>query len=266
MAWIEGPDGKTRLFPIFGDPIVYVRSPEFLTRGFRARGHNAMCVAMEVSEAGLDTFMKGISAVANVDGLLVTMPHKSTAFAYCSTASETSRRLKVVSVIRRNKDGSWHGDMLDGDAFVKAQVDNGARPAGAKVLLLGAGGAGSAIAISLLRAGVRELVIHDADTARVQRLLAISGDLAQERAHAGLADPTGCDMVCNATPMGMSPDDPPPLDLKLLKASMFVGDIIAGHGETVLVKAAREAGCKTATGDHMVEAVQTVMLDFMLNV
>jgi shikimate 5-dehydrogenase len=59
-----------------------------------------------------------------------------------------------VSVIRRSPDGTWHGDMLDGLAFVKAQKDHGAQPEGARVLLVGAGGAGSAIAIALLEAGV----------------------------------------------------------------------------------------------------------------
>ncbi len=59
-----------------------------------------------------------------------------------------------MSVIRRNPDGTWHGDMLDGLAFVKAQIDHGAQPKGARVLLVGAGGAGSAIAIALLEAGV----------------------------------------------------------------------------------------------------------------
>ena len=61
--------------------------------------------------------------------------------------------LGVVSVIRRNLDGTWHGDMLDGLAFVKAQKDHGAEPKGVRVLLVGAGGAGSAIAIACLRLG-----------------------------------------------------------------------------------------------------------------
>jgi len=84
------------------------------------------------------------------DGILVTMPHKFAAFAHCATTSERAKMLRVVSVIRRNPDATWHGDMLDGVAFVKAQTDHGAQPEGARALLVGAGGAGSAIAISLL--------------------------------------------------------------------------------------------------------------------
>jgi shikimate dehydrogenase len=166
--------------------------------------------------------------------------------------------------MRRNADGSWHGDMLDGLAFVKAQKDHGARLDGAKALLLGAGGAGSAIAMALLEAGVRELTVHDIERSRADRLVALLGERFSDRIRAGPADPIGCDLVCNATPLGMAAGDPLPLDPRLLRGSMFVGDVIAGHGTTPLLSAAAMAGCKTANGDQMVEAVQEAMLDFML--
>ncbi|MEJ8851162.1 shikimate dehydrogenase [Variovorax rhizosphaerae] len=257
--------GESRLFPIFGDPIRYVQSPKRLTTGFAARGHNGICFPMQVADADLEVAMRAFTHTPNVDGLLVTMPHKFTAFAYCATASETARMLGVVSVIRRNADGTWHGDMLDGLAFVKAQKDAGAKPDGARVLLLGAGGAGSAIAIALLDAGVRELIIHDTSEARTNKLLELVSELGRGRVSAGPADPTGCDMVCNATPMGMADGDPLPVAAHLLAGTMFVGDVIAGHGVTPFLAAAQAVGCKTADGDQMVEAVQDIMLDFMLH-
>jgi len=256
--------GATRLFPIIGDPIKYVESPQRLTRTFAERGYNGVCVPMQVPEADLDTVMAALTASRNVDGILVTMPHKFAAFTHCSTSSDRAKMLQVVSVIRRNPDGTWHGDMLDGLAFVKAQKDHGARPEGARVLLVGAGGAGSAIAIEFLEVGVRELVIYDADEARVDRLLDLLSDLGQGRVNAGLPDPTGCDLVCNASPMGMEDDDPLPVNVALLSSSMFVGDVIAGHGVTPFLEAAQTAGCVTANGDHMVEAAQDLMVDFML--
>jgi shikimate dehydrogenase len=260
---LERLSGETRLFPIIGDPIIYVKSPERLTSGFAARGHNGICVPMQVSEGAVENVMHGLIHIPNIDGVLVTMPHKFTAYTYCATSSERSRLLKVVSVMRRNADGSWHGDMLDGLAFVKAQKDQGAKPEGARVLLLGAGGAGSAIA--LLEAGVRELIIHDRHETRLAELMDLVADVSRGRVSAGPADPTGCDMVCNATPMGMAEGDPLPVAANLLTPSMFVGDVIAGHGETPLLSAARAVGCKTANGDHMVESVQEMMLDFLLN-
>jgi shikimate dehydrogenase len=81
---------------------------------------------------------------------------------------------------------------------------------------------------------------------------------------AGPPDPAGCDLVFNATPMGMEDGDPLPVDAALLTSSMFAGDVIAGHGVTPFIEAAQAAGCKTANGGHMVEAVQDLMADFML--
>src|SRR6185503_11925017 len=208
---LEKLNGETRLFPIIGDPIIYVKSPERLTSGFAARGYNGICVPMQVPEGDLESVMHGLIHIPNIDGILVTMPHKFTAYTYCATSSERSRLLNVVSVMRRNADGSWHGDMLDGLAFVKAQQDRGAQPHGARVLLLGAGGVGSAIAITLLESGVRELIIHDTNATRVVELMALVADMGHGRVRTGPPDPTGCDMVCNATPMGMAEGDPLPI-------------------------------------------------------
>ena len=259
------PTGATRLYPIIGDPIKHAESPTRLTRTLHDRGHDGTCIPMQVPGDDLDPVMTGLTATPNVDGILVTMPHKFTAFEYCATNSTTATLLKVVSIIRRNTDGSWHGDMLDGRAFVKAQIDHGAQPDGARALLLGAGGAGSAIAIALLEAGVRDLIIHDPDTARVITLIDLVAELGQGRVVAGPADPTDCDLVCNATPLGMEDGDPLPVDPTLLTWSMFVGDVIAGHGLTPLLQAAQLAGCNTANGGHMVEAAQDVMADFLLH-
>jgi shikimate dehydrogenase len=256
--------GATRLFPIIGDPVKYAVSPVRLSRTFGEREHNGMCIPMHVTEEGLDVVMAGLSATFNVDGILVTMPHKFAAFAHCTTSSERARVLGVVSVIRRNPDRTWHGDMLDGVAFVKAQKDHGAQVEGARALLVGAGGAGRAIAIALLEAGIRELIVNDAVASRVATLLDLIPDLGDDRVNAGPPDPTGFDLVFNATPMGMEGGDPLPLDASLLTSSMFVGDVIAGHGVTPLVTAARNAGCNTAEGDDMVEAVQNLMAEFML--
>jgi shikimate dehydrogenase len=124
--------GATRLFPIIGDPIRCVESPLRLTRTFGERDYNGICVPMQVPADDLDIVMAGLTAGRNVDGILVTMPHKFTAFAHCATSSERAKMLGVVSVIRRNPDETWHGDMLDGLAFVKAQKDQGAQPKGAR--------------------------------------------------------------------------------------------------------------------------------------
>jgi shikimate dehydrogenase len=261
---LERLSGETLLYPIIGDPIIFAKSPQRLTAEFEARDHNGICVPMQVPDGELDSYISGLGSVGNVRGLLITMPHKNTMFAYCATSSETSKLLRVVSVARRNADGSWHGDMLDGVAFVAAQRKRGARPEGARVLQVGAGGAGSAIAIALLDAGVRELVLHDTSQSRLNDLVRLASGLGRGRVIAGPPDPTGCDMVINATPMGMSPHDPLPVSAHLLTSSMFVGDVVAGHGVTPILQAARAAGCNTADGIQMVEAGMEIMPDFLL--
>jgi shikimate dehydrogenase len=262
---LEMLDGATRLFPIIGNPIKFVKSPQRLTRGFEAHGYNSICVPLQVAKDDLDTVMQALSRIKNVEGLLVTMPHKFSAFTYCATSSDTARMLGGVSVMRRNADGTWHGDMLDGFAFVKAQIDRGARIKDGCALLIGAGASGSAIAIALLIAGVRELIIHDVDVCRSTHLCRLVSDLGQGRVRVGRADPTGCTLVFNATPMGLSDNDRLPVSGELLDSSMFVGDVVAGYGVTPLLGVAQSLGCKTANGAHMVEAVQDMMMNFFVD-
>jgi len=124
-------------------------------------------------------------------------------------------------------------------------------------------GRGSAIGIALLDAGVHQPVIHDADESRLATLMDLLSGRGEGRVSAGPPAPTGCDLVCNATPMGLDEGDPHPVDAALT-SSMFVGDVIAGHGVTLFLQAAEFAGCKSANGGHMVEAAQDVLAGFML--
>ena len=257
-------NGETLLYPIIGDPIMFVKSPQRLTAEFQTRNHNGICLPMLVPDGTLENVLRGLEPISNLRGLLITMPHKNTMFTHCATTSQTAKLLRVVNVARRNPDGSWHGDMLDGIAFLAAQRKNGAKPEGARVLQVGAGGAGSAIAVALLNAGVRELVLHDANQSRLDDLVRLLSNLGRGRVLAGPPDPTGCEMVVNATPMGMSPQDPLPVAAHLLASSMFVGDVVAGHGVTPFLQAAQAAGCKTADGSQMVEAGMEIIPDFLL--
>ena len=81
---------------------------------------------------------------------------------------------------------------------------------------------------------------------------------------AGPPDPNGCDIVVNATPLGMFPNDPLPVEAHLLDATMFVGDVVAGHAITPLLQAAHAAGCAMSDGVGMVEVGIQIMADFLL--
>lgn len=256
-------NGRTKLYPLLGDPIVYARSPEWLSEHFAKRGMNYVSLPMEVPDGALKTVMDGLKQIKNVDGICLTMPHKVTGLALCDTLTETSRLVGVVSAIRRNKDGSWHGHTTDGDAFVKAQMDHGAVVKDARVLVMGAGGAGSAIVIAMLEHGAREVGVYDIDENRSCRLVNLLSPKVGSRIRLATNDPSGFDLVCNATSVGMDNSDPLPLDPSKLSPFMFVGDVVAGHGETKIIKAAKAVGCKTANGDDMVVAVLDVMCDLM---
>ena len=257
--------GSTRLFPIIGDPVAYAESPDRFSRTLAERDYEGLCVPMHVPADHLGAVIAGLSATNNVRGILVTMPHKLSALDYCASVSDRAHTLRAVSVMRRNSDQSWHGDMLDGLAFLRAQTKNGAQIHGQRALLIGAGAVGRAIALALLEAGIGSLLVYDQDKSRVSELIELTPTLSEHLIAAGSQDPSNCELVFNATPMGMNQDDQLPVDASLLTPSMFVGDVIAGHGVTSLIRTASDIGCHTANGHEMVEAVQSLMAAFMLN-
>jgi shikimate dehydrogenase len=255
--------GETLVVPIIGDPIAQVKSPDGITRLFAARGGNAVVVPLQAAPADLDALVTGLTPSSSIGGLIATVPHKFGLAAHCATLTDRARFLGSVNVARRNPDGTWHGDQVDGEAFVAAVRTAGGVPEGARALQVGAGGAGSAIALALLEAGVADLALHDADTARRDALLGRLRDRFGGRVSAGSTDPSGFDLVANATPMGMREGDPYPVDVAGLKADTFVGDVVTKPAVPPLIEAARAAGCRTSTGSDMFATVAVLIADFL---
>jgi shikimate dehydrogenase len=154
--------------------------------------------------------------------------------------------------------------MFDGLGYVKALALKGCSLQGQKALLVGAGGAGSAIAYSLATGGVRELAIHDEDTARRDALVQRLASLGQCSVVAGSSDPTGFDIVINATPIGMQAGDPHPIDVSRFTADMWVGCVITAPAVTPMIAAARALGCNTLTGGEMFAQVKDLMVEFLM--
>ena len=257
-------NGASRLHFIVGDPIAQVKSPAGVTRAFQDRGHNALCVPAHVAPADLASWLAGLSLARNVDGIIVTVPHKFACFALCASSSERAAFLGGVNTLRRNPDGSWHGDMFDGLGYVEALRDKGCEPAGQSALLVGAGGAGSAIAHALVLAGVADLAIHDPDTVRRDSLVQRLAGLGRGRVRAGSADPAGFDIAINASPVGMQSSDPLPMDTSSLTPAQFVGCVITAPAVPPLITVARARGCNTMTGADMFARVRDLMVDFLL--
>lgn len=255
-------NGSTRVYYVVGDPIAQVKSPEGMTSAFQANGLNAVCVPAHVAPADLAAWMQGVRACQNVDGIMVTVPHKIAFAQLCDSVSETARFLNTVNVVKRTADG-WHGDMFDGRAQVEALLKNGAVLSGKKAILAGAGGAGTAIAYALVEAGVAELAISETDTARRDTLVERLNGLGKAKVYAGSSDPSGFDVVVNATPMGMKAGDPLPFDGDKLTAQMFVGDVVT-YPDTAWLQKAQAQGCKTSSGLDMFAAVRDLMANFLM--
>jgi len=256
--------GATRIYYVVGDPIAQVKSPAGVTGLLRERGVEGICVPAHVAPADLAAWVAATTSMRNCDGIIVTVPHKFSALALCASATPRAVSIGAVNVMRRDASGGWFGDMCDGDGYVAGLRKAGCEPKGRRALLVGAGGAGSAIAHALVDAGVASLALHEADVRRredLARKLRAYGALQPE---VGSADPSGFDLVINATPMGMKPTDPLPILVdRLSAATTFVGDVVTVPEVPPLIEAARAKGCGTMTGKGMFEAVRDRMVDFL---
>lgn len=259
-------DGATRLHFILGDPIAQVKSPGGMSAEFAARGLNAVMLPLHVAPADFAGVVAAMTQARNVDGLIATIPHKFAAYGACASTSERSRILGVVNVMRRNDDGTWHGDMIDGLGLASAILAGGGTIAGKRCLMVGAGGAGSAIALALLDEAAGLLAIHDSDAARRDALIGRLAPVHPGRVVVGSADPSGFDVIVNATPAGMRPGDALPLDVAKLTPAMFAACVITAPEVPAWLAEARAAGCRTATGTEMFDCILVRMADYLLRV
>ncbi|MEJ0071764.1 MAG: hypothetical protein WDO24_26985 [Pseudomonadota bacterium] len=204
--------GRSRLYAIIGDPIEQVKSPEILNPMMRAAGKAGILVPMQIAPAKLAEAIRGIKAIGNIDGIVITVPHKMRMLELVDAVLPTGRRVGAINAVRREPDGRWVGDMFDGKGFVAGLRKHGHEPAGKRALLVGAGGAGSAVGFALAEAGVTRLTVFDSDRAKAERLArGIAEAFPQSGAAAGAGDATGYDFAVNATPIGMAPGDPSPI-------------------------------------------------------
>ncbi|MFM9887040.1 MAG: shikimate dehydrogenase family protein [Burkholderiales bacterium] len=264
MRSIQTLNGETRIIAVLGDPIAQVKSPGNVTQILQAKGCNVVVVPIHIASEGFEAFVRGASLAKNLDGLIVTVPHKFAVARLCATTTERARLLGVVNTVRRNPDGSWHGEMLDGLGFIAGIQAAGCHPAGQRALQVGAGGAGTAIALALLDANIASLSIHDTDPKRRDALIETMRSKHGGKVQIGSPDPTGYSLIVNATPAGMKPGDPHPVMFEKLTPTMFVADVITAPEVTPMLEAARRLGCGTQTGIGMFNGVAERMVSFFL--
>lgn len=222
-----------------------------------------MVVPMHISSVDLPQTLDALRQVHNLDGALITVPHKRAALSLCSTVTDRARFVQSVNVMRRTDDG-WHGDNTDGQGYLDGVELQGFSVRGKRALLVGCGGAGAAIALEILERGAALLAIHDIDAARRDDVMARLAERFPNKVVAGSVDPSGFDIVANATPMGMRPSDPLPVDVSRLEPWQFVACAVTKPKVPSLIAEARLRGCGTMTGLGMFDAQAETLVDFLL--
>jgi shikimate dehydrogenase len=258
--------GSTRIVAIIGSPVVQVKSPENFNADFARSGSDVAMIAMDVTPAGVTDFLSLARRWENLDGFVVTIPHKQSVAAGIDETSARAALLGAVNVVRREPDGTLKGDMVDGLGFVAAARANGFDPAGKRALVIG-GGAGSARAQALCEAGAASVTLSDIDMTRTQRLAGLlRASFPETEVNTTLNDPSAFDLVVNATPLGMKRDDPLPLAadvLSGLRSSVLVADVVTSPEITPFLETARARGFAIQTGPQMAEAQMNLLGSFM---
>jgi shikimate dehydrogenase len=246
------PSGTTDVYMILGDPVAQVRAPTIFNDIFRRAQRDAVMVALRVTAANLAATFAGLKHVENLRGIALAIPHKAPMLDLADAASDMARIVGATNAVRRNADGQWYADMFDGTGFVNGLAAAGHPIAKRSVLLVGAGGGGSAIAAALLAQDVGHLRIADIDQPRVAALVARLAARWPDRVDAApTSDPAGADVVINASPMGLQATDPLPIDPARIAAGALVADIIMKPPQTPLLKAATQRGHPTYRGIQM---------------
>ncbi|MEM1540235.1 MAG: shikimate dehydrogenase [Candidatus Bathyarchaeia archaeon] len=248
--------GKTKVFCVIGDPIEHSLSPIMHNAAFRHLKIDAVYVAFNVKEGMLEDAVKGMRSFG-ICGMNVTMPHKTAIIKHLDENDTVANFVGAVNTVL-NADGKLLGFNTDGIGALRALEENGVKLKGKRVLLLGAGGAGRAIAFQLAQE-TDELVILNRDPNKA-RLLAdalrkrfnrkvVGNSLLHNVLKNWIKD---VEVLINATSVGMHPhQDETPVDKSLLRPELAVMDIVYNPVETRLLKDAKSVGAKVIYGIEM---------------
>ncbi len=255
--------GKTTLIAHLGYPTEAFKAPMIYNPYFEQAGIDAVVVPMGVKPDNYAAFLRSLFRLANIRGALVTMPHKVSTVALLDEVSTTVRIAGSCNAILKRPDGSLLGDMFDGAGFVRGVARKGRPLDGARALVVGAGGVGSAIAASLAAANAAAIGLYDAHPSAAEALGARLREHYPKLAVAtGSNDPAGYDVVVNATPLGMNDADPLPMDVSRISPKTFVGEVVMKQEVTPFLRAAMEKGCPVQVGTDMLYEMIPAYLEF----
>jgi shikimate dehydrogenase len=255
--------GTTTLIAHLGYPTETFKAPMIYNPYFRKHGIDAVVMPMGVKAEDYPEVFRAVFRLTNIRGALITMPHKITTLALLDEVSTTAQIAGSCNAVLRRADGTLLGDMFDGAGFVRGVARRGQRLEGARALIVGSGGVGSAIAASMAAAGVSALGLYDAMASSAEALAArLRQHYPALQVTTGSNDPQGYDIVVNATPLGMKDGDPLPLDVSRIAPGTFVGEVVLKQEITPFLRAAQEQGCPIQIGTDMLFEQIPAYLEF----
>ncbi|RYY89492.1 MAG: shikimate dehydrogenase [Comamonadaceae bacterium] len=255
--------GKTRLCGIVGHPIGHVRVPMAFNERFAARGIDCVSLPFHVRPENFAAWVQGMRAQDNLDGFVVTAPHKKAMVALCDEVVGEAKLVGAVNTVRREPDGRLVGELFDGRGFVNGLLAHGHAVAGKRVFVMGAGGAGNAVTFALARAGVAALTVCNRTPARAEDLVRrLAAAYPQCEVRVGARDARGHDAAVNTTTLGLEAGDELPFAVEGLPP-MLVAEVIMKPERTALVNTAAACGHATQEGRHMLDFQADLICDFL---
>ena len=248
----------TFLLGLIGQDIQASRSPEMHMAEGEAQGLRVVYELLDLTRLGFgpDRLPELLRAaeVTGFSGLNITHPCKQLVIGYLDELSEDARALGAVNTVLF-RDGRRMGHNTDWSGFAEPFRQRMAGACLDRVVQLGAGGAGAAVAHAVLTLGAGELTLFDIDQSRAEGLAEnLCRHFGAGRARVGTdraGDIGKADGLVNATPIGMAAHPGLPLDPALLRSDLWVAEVIYFPLETELLRRARAIGCRTIDGAGM---------------
>lgn len=243
--------GHTKPYAVLGHPIGHTLSPVMHNASILSLGLDAIYLAFDVHPDRLLEVLPAMQAMG-FGGVNLTIPLKEVAFRGLKELDESARLLGAVNTVQFT-DGGMIGHNTDGYGFLKAMEEAfGEALTGAKVFVLGCGGAGRAVALMCAGAGAAELMLAEVDEAKrtgvAAELKKLYPGVKVVHATGAAEDCRAADVVVQATPVGMKQTDAPLLGPDSFRAGQRAFDLIYMYPETVFMKQARLGGARTANG------------------
>jgi shikimate dehydrogenase len=238
-------DANTKICCLIGNPVEHSPSPLIHNVGYQALGVNYIYVPFRVSD--IKQAIEGIRGLG-IRGASITIPHKTGAIKYMDKIDPLAEEIGAINTIV-NDGGVLTGYNTDGEGALKA-LEEATALKGKEAVLIGSGGAASAIAAGLKAKGVKLVVLNR--TEEKARNLAKRVNASEFGSLDKLSEISSADILINATSVGMQPKtDQSIIPKDLLHNQLTVFDIISNPKETRLLIEARERGCTVVYGYKM---------------